>query len=81
MLVCLQYDTNHHQNALTLAQILALAGQPADSDWRAIVTDQARINTVGAQAVCLVLVIMSSALDVGRYLFTLIYLRSIFNTR
>ena len=48
MLVCLQYDTDHHQNSLTLAQLLALAGQPADSDWRAIVSDQARINTVGA---------------------------------
>ena len=71
--VCLQYDTSHHQNALTLAQILALAGQPADSDWRAIVTDQARTNTVGAWAVCLVSVIIRVA-EVRRYLSILIYL-------
>ena len=48
MPVCLQYNTDHHRNSMTLAQLLELAGQPADSDWRAIVTDQAKINTVGA---------------------------------
>ena len=46
VVMCSQYAVTYRTNSLALAQVLGLAGLPADADWRSIVLDTASVSRV-----------------------------------